>query len=77
MINNLIYTVVLLTIRFVRVKFVLRVMINFAIVRFAPEVIFTAHDANLLITLWEIGYEQVESFPEKRRVSLFCWELIL
>lgn len=44
----------------------LRVMINFAIVRFAPEVIFTAHDANLLITVWEISYGQVGNFPEKR-----------
>jgi hypothetical protein len=55
---------VLLTVRFFRVKVVLRVMINFVIFRFAPEVIFTAHDANLLITVWEISYGQVGVFQK-------------
>ena len=63
--KRLTYTVLVLTVRFVRVKFVLRVMINFAIVRFATEVIFTVHGANSLITVWEIRYGQVGSFPEK------------
>lgn len=65
MIKNLTYTFILLTGRFVRVKIVFRVMINFAIVRFAPEVTFTAHDANLLITVWVISYGQVRGFSRK------------
>jgi hypothetical protein len=65
MIKRLTYTVVLLTVMFVRVEFVLGVMMNFVIVRFAREFIFTAHEAHLLITVWEISYGQVGSFPEK------------
>jgi len=56
---------------------VLRAMINFAIVRFEREVVFTAHDANLLITVLEISYGQVGSFPDKRLVLLFCLDLFL